>query len=207
MAKLILTADDIANIKYSVTLGHSSWSNAILDTIKRKIKSHHLERQENCCCYCNRNIHGEFKMVIDIEHILPKSKYLRYMFTQKNLSVACKRCNMNIKKSDLEFLKFPINSASKRVFRSGFYKFIHPNLDKYDSHLMLNNVQRGRKRLIKYNVVNESRKGAFTYKYFKLEALELNSFDIAQGATERTEINDTEINLEFETLVKKLNSQ
>jgi len=206
MAKLSFSVSDISQMRLSSNLGHLSWSNARLETVKRKIKDHHLERQEYCCCYCNRNIYGEFRMVIDIEHIIPKSECLPHMFTQKNLSVACKRCNMNIKKADLGFLTTELNLLPNRLFKSKYYKFIHPNLDNYDSHLMLYSVQQGRKRLIKYKVVNESNKGEFTFEYFKLRRLELNSFDLAQDATERVEVNDPDIDIQFNDLVNNLNN-
>jgi len=206
MARLTFTAADITKMKLSSGLGHLSWSNARLETVKRKIKDHHLERQEDCCCYCNRNFYGEFRMVIDIEHIIPKSECLPHIFTQKNLSVACKRCNMNIKKADLRFLTTALNLLPNRLFKSKYYKFIHPNLDNYDSHLMLYSVQQGRKKLIKYNVVNESAKGKFTFEYFKLRRLELNSFDLAQDATERVEVNEPDIGVQFDHLVSLLNS-
>jgi hypothetical protein len=205
MAKLNFTAADITKMRLSSGLGHLSWSHARLEAVKRKIKDHHLERQEDCCCYCNRNFYGEFRMVIDIEHVIPKSEYLPHIFTQKNLSVACKRCNMNIKKADLGFLTITINLLPNRLFKSKYYRFIHPNLDNYDSHLLLYSVQQGRKKLIKYEVVNESEKGEFTYEYFKLSRLELNSFDLAQDATERVEINEPDIGVQFDHLVNILN--
>jgi len=201
MPKLSFTNEEITLIKDSVNQGHSSWSNIELSEIRSKIKEHHKLRQEDCCCYCCRNIYGEFNFVLDIEHILPKSKKTNLMFTQKNLSVSCKRCNMNIKGNDLSFLSVNLIDLPNRLFKSKFYKIIHPNLDRYESHLLLHHVQIGRKRLIKYQVNNDSEKGRYTYDYFKLRMLEINRFDQAQGLESRITIDNIEIEKEFSRLV------
>lgn len=139
-------------------------------------------------------------MVIDIEHILPKSIYPKQMFKGKNLSVSCKRCNMNIKKSKVDFLDGIDANYTGKQLRSMHYKIIHPNLDKYDSHLLLIAGQVGRKVMLKYSVVNGSAKGAFTYEYFKLDHLEKNSFDIAQGNQPRAEIENPELQETFNAI-------
>ncbi|PHR63350.1 MAG: HNH endonuclease [Idiomarina sp.] len=181
--------------------GHAAWDrNPDLATLKAKIKSFSLIKTGNRCCYCGRNIHGEFGMVIDIEHILPKSIYPKYMFRGCNLSVSCKRCNMNIKRSKTDFLSGDGTKKTGKLFRSKLYKFIHPNLDKYDSHLLLISSQVGRKVMLKYMVVDESRKGAYTYRYFKLERLEKNNFDMAQGGRGRLEIKNPELQEAFDAI-------
>jgi len=206
MAKLSFTENEKSVLKLSIQEGQTSWGHNRLAVIKRKIKDHHITRQYESCCYCNRNIGGEFRMVLDIEHILPKSLFVPHMFTQKNLSVSCKRCNMNIKNNDISFLEQPFTHLPNRIFRSRYYKFIHPNLDNYDSHLLMHHYQRGRKlRIIKYEILNNSVKGKFNYEYFKLDRLERNSFDEAQGASPRIEINDPLISDLFSELESSFN--
>jgi hypothetical protein len=204
MSGLTFTDDEIETIRLSVREGHLSWSHTRLKSIKRRIKRKNLVKQVNCCCYCSRELKGEFAMVIDIEHIIPKSVLPKHMFSPKNLSVSCKRCNMEVKKACMEFLAVPIMTQSKRIYRSRFYKFIHPNLDNYDAHLKMHVERFGKKnRLLKYRVINESPKGVFTYEYFKLKNLELNSFDKAQGATERVEVSEPLIADIFDELENK----
>ncbi|BCB61993.1 hypothetical protein HaloA020_26940 [Halomonas sp. A020] len=181
--------------------GHKAWDkNPDLVTLKDKIKGFSLIKTGSRCCYCGRNIYGEFGMVIDIEHILPKSIYPKYMFRGTNLSVSCKRCNMNIKKSKTDFLSGHETKKTGKLFRSNLYKFIHPNLDNYDSHLLLISSQVGRKIMLKYMVVDESSKGAYTYSYFKLERLEKNNFDMAQGSSGRLEIENPELQEAFDAI-------
>jgi hypothetical protein len=47
--------------------------------------------------------------------------------------------------------------------------------------------------MIKYRVLNNSNKGSYTYNYFKLSALEKDSFDKAQGGSKRHEIKNPKI--------------
>ncbi|WP_419175839.1 HNH endonuclease [Desulfosediminicola sp.] len=198
--KVTFSIAEITEMRAARKKGHKSWdNNSKLKSVKKKIKDFCLTKNDDRCCYCGRNLHGEFSLVIDIEHILPKSLFLKHMFTIKNLSASCKRCNMLLKKNKVDFL-IKTSPIPKRLFRSKYYQFIHPNLDNYDSHLELLSVQSGRKRLIKYSVVNDSKKGSYTYDYFKLKVLELNSFDTAQGGKKRAEIANPLIAKKYEKI-------
>jgi hypothetical protein len=195
------TVIETVSMQAASAVGHTAWDrNPNLVTLKYKIKNFGLIKTEDRCCYCGRNIHGEFRMIIDIEHILPKSIFPKYMFKGKNLSASCKRCNMNIKKSKIDFLNVAFSKQTGTLLRSRYYKIVHPNLDKYDSHLLLISGQVGRKVMLKYSVVNESDKGAFTYDYFKLDLLEKNNFDIAQGNQERLEVDNPELQAAFDAI-------
>ena len=58
--------------------------------------------------------------------------------------------------------------------------------------------------VVKYEVVNQSRKGLFTYEYFELEKLERNSFDKAQGLSPRAELKDKGLKQAFDLISKGL---
>jgi len=205
MSKLSFSHQEKIHMKSAVEEGHLSWSEGYLSEIKRKLKRQHLRKQFDCCCYCNRDLIGEFSLVVDIEHILPKSIFPNHMFTQKNLSIACKRCNMNIKKADVSFLNIQIEDLPKRVFRSRYYKFVHPNLDNIEAHLNLEIIRLSRrKKIIKYVILKESSKGQFNYNYFKLQRLEVNAFDEAQDLAPRVEIEDVELASQFDDLENNL---
>lgn len=197
------TVGEIDAMRDASARGHTAWDkNVRLNSVKRKIKEFRRIRSLQTCCYCRRDIGGEFPMVLDVEHILPKSHYLKYMFSGKNLAVSCKRCNMNIKGARLDFLFSSV--MPKRVFRSKYYKMIHPNLDCYESHLLRNAVQVGTSVLVKYSVVGGSSKGQYTYEFFKLDALEKISFDKAQGALGRSELKDRRVKVAFDALLQAL---
>jgi hypothetical protein len=176
----ILTEKDILIIKEVILENGGNWDNDRLKEIKAKIKEYHRVFIRNRCCYCARIFNGEFKMVIDIEHILPKGKFPIYEFTPVNLSIACKRCNMQIKKQDITFLD-NLDETKKEPFISERYLFIHPNLDIYKEHLNYIVQIYDDNILIKYTPIHDKPKGRFTYSYFKLDELEMNQIDQAQG--------------------------
>jgi len=199
------SAGEIASMRDASRIGHTAWdNNPRLDSLKQKLKEFGKLKTSHHCCYCMRDLYGEFNMVLDIEHILPKSKFPKFMFTGRNLAVSCKRCNMFIKKSRIDFLVPPLVVGRERVFKSRYYQFIHPNLDNYEAHLLRSAVHAGRKVIVKYRVVSGSAKGRFTYDYFKLEYLERNSFDSAQGGRGRPEIRNAIIESDFNALVESM---
>lgn len=203
MPKIHFTMKEKELMRMSVSEGHNSWGEGYLSDIKKKIKQENLRRQFNCCCYCSRSMQGEFNLVIDIEHILPKAQYTHHMFTSKNLSVSCKRCNMLLKNDDLGFLHEKYYPLPKRAFKSKYYKFVHPNIDSIESHINLEIVRVSRtKQIIKYVIVNSSSKGRFNYEYFDLSKLEINAFNEAQGIHTINPIDDIKLSDAYDQLVK-----
>ncbi len=201
MAKLTFTANEIKKMQAASANGYNGWNDKKLDGIKRKIKDH--KRIDTCdlCCYCQRDITAEFNMSLDIEHIIPKSARVKHMFTMKNLSVSCKKCNMKIKNEDLSFLVDDIVNLPSNIFKSRYYKFIHPNLDNVFRHLQRNCIQQGRVRLVKYHFPTNSDKGKYTYEYFKLKEFEMEKANQAQGRR-KNKINNQKIEEAFRKLTQ-----
>lgn len=180
------------------------WGADCIGDLKRRFYIHHSEQQSSLCCYCQRDQHGEFKLVIDIEHILPKEKYRPHMFDLWNLSVSCKRCNMQIKGQRTDFLVDPEFTTIQKRDSAG-YRFAHPNFDLGTRHLERLVIQSGTVRLVKYVVTPGSSKGQYTYEYFRLRELEIDSFDAAQNPDQGNPASPT---LElFRTLVNELRGQ
>ncbi|MBG0613194.1 HNH endonuclease [Enterobacter hormaechei] len=178
MAKLKYTVGDVSAIRRSIAEGGDVWYNKKLAGVKKNIKKHFKDKCLRCC-YCQRSFKGEFDLVIDIEHILPQSLYAKYMFFPKNLSIACKRCNMKIKKASVKFIVDGYHK--KRIFNKSTYKFIHPNLDAYNKHITRINIELENLSITKYVVKNNSQKGFYTYRFFRLFDFECQDFDLAQG--------------------------
>lgn len=153
---------------------------AFLAAVKVKIREYHLQRHEGSCCYCRRSLKGEFNLVIDREHVLPKSvpDYRSLTYTMWNLAAACKRCNMKYKGVKTDFVVFP--GVSAEYESEANYRIIHPNFDLYEEHLDRSAVAKGTKQIVKYTVVGGSPKGDYTYTYFNLRELEIRSFDALQ---------------------------
>lgn len=119
--------------------------------------------------------------MIDREHVLPKGKaaYKPFCYEAWNLSISCKRCNMQFKGEDDDFVVDKLNSANYQ--KRDNYLFVHPNFDEWELHLSRESQQVNRSILVKYTIIGNSPKGQYTYDYFDLKDLEVNSFDAAQG--------------------------
>jgi hypothetical protein len=174
----MFTIEDVIIIKEVIKDGGDKWNNPKLLPVKTKIKNYYRTRLNEQCCYCRKNFEGEFNMVIDIEHILPKNKYEKLMFIPLNLSISCKRCNMKIKGHDISFIT-SVGDIDINPFESENYKFIHPNLDDYFLNLKYFVQISNNNKIVKYKPI--SPKGAYTYKYFRLKELEIESLNKAQG--------------------------
>ncbi|SFD01084.1 HNH endonuclease [Collimonas sp. OK412] len=161
------------------------WNAPCAAPLKTRIYAYHKDLQKEMCCYCLRNHIGEFKLVIDTEHILPKEKYRPHMFEIWNLSVSCKRCNMKVKGQRIDFLA-DATFASVGTQDNSAYHFVHPNLDEVRQHLSRVALEVDGERLVSYVVKGNSAKGTFHVDYFRLRELEIATFDAAQieGAEE-----------------------
>ncbi|RZK10312.1 MAG: HNH endonuclease [Flavobacterium sp.] len=188
MTDLTFNESDLEAIQLEKSDILNIWESTHIKALKRKIKKHYRSAQNENCCYCRKNTVGEFNMVLDIEHILPKSLFSGFMFEIKNLSISCKRCNMEIKKDDISFL-IQSQSFLDDPFDAKHYKFIHPNSDTYYDHIDVEVSIKNENKMIKYTVLQGSPKGSFTYTYFKLHALEVDSFDRSQGSSGMPQIS------------------
>ena len=175
----------------------SNWDDEELKVLKSKIKEHLKTNFNEQCCYCKRGFEDEFNMVIDIEHILPKSKFRALTFDIKNLNLSCKRCNMKIKKERIDFLVDKINAYTNR-YNPNNYLLIHPNLDIYKENLNFINFTLDDEKFIKY--IPLSAKGKFNYKYFYLDKIERSTFNLVQGTKNNLEFNSE--NIQFEIFEK-----
>lgn len=108
---------------------HSDWENEVFKTVKKNIIAHLRIEQDNKCCYCKRELGIDIKDV-DIEHIIPKSKYEKFTFFPKNLALSCPGCNT--KKSKKDVLVKPIVNYPRS---STPFRIIHAHYDKYSQHI------------------------------------------------------------------------
>ncbi len=104
---------------------------ADIKKLKKHIKQHYLVVQDYTCVYCKQKIIVTHGMAWDIEHIIPKSPYPKFLFEEENLVIACKDCNGTKKNKHVLVNKkrktFPKNSKD--------YIIVHPHFDVYDEHI------------------------------------------------------------------------
>ena len=109
----------------------SYWSNDDIVKLKSEIKSYYKDKQKYTCVYCNKSIRVNHSAVWDIEHIVPKSTYPRFMFIPENLCVSCKDCN-TIKNNKAVLIN---RSIVRYPMKSSSFSIIHPHFDNYSEHL------------------------------------------------------------------------
>jgi len=109
------------------------WDKTDIDIqkVKKHIKEHYKVVQDYTCVYCQQKIVVEHGMAWDIEHIIPKSSHPQFLFTEENLAVTCKDCNL--KKKDKNVLKNPKRITFPK--KSEDYIIVHPHFDVYDEHI------------------------------------------------------------------------
>lgn len=152
-----------------------------ITSVKTKIRDLHMARHGDRCCYCRKNLHGGGHFIVDREHVLPKSRaaYKLLAYEIWNLGISCKRCNMQYKRSRIDFVVDKVTPATFRT--SANYRLIHPNFDLYKQHIGISTQQDDDVTLVKYTTKG-TEKGDYTYDYFNLKELEVGSCDAAQGA-------------------------
>ncbi|XQF92153.1 HNH endonuclease [Pseudoalteromonas espejiana] len=113
---------------------HIDWSSENLENLRSSIRNHYRKEQNFLCCYCKNQISVRNAANSQVEHIAPKSKYKRFIFTPKNLCVVCVDCN-NAKR-DIDVVKpLPLNKERTKYPSSSQFLIIHPHFDIYDEHL------------------------------------------------------------------------
>ena len=172
-----------------------------LKSAKDKVLAYHLSRHGGNCCYCRLNLNGAGPYMTDREHILPKGKplYKPFSYSIWNLAAACKRCNMQFKRSGDDFVVDPDDST--KFQDSENYRFVHPNFDAYGKHLIRLQAQADTKNIVIFVKTPGSEKATYTHDFFALHELQVDSFDKAQGLEE--ENLETELAAKIRALAKE----
>ena len=72
---------------------NNPWSCKEFILLKKKLKVKLKQDFDNTCAFCQRTLAEDEDIIIDIEHVLPKHKYVCYSFDERNLVISCRRCN------------------------------------------------------------------------------------------------------------------
>lgn len=185
---LTYTPEELSNIDAALAPDGGDWDDKQVAEIRTKIKDYYIKIDFSQCCYCGTIFKGIHRMNIDVEHILPKSRFRAITFDEMNVNVACKKCNLTSKGQKIDFLHNPVAMGTD-YYKSSHYKFIHPNLDIYTDHLRIITSRNGNTLLHKYIIRNEN-KGRYTYNYFHLKDFEINYINVAQGIKEKSLISE-----------------
>ncbi|OMO32248.1 hypothetical protein BH582_10885 [Vibrio sp. 10N.222.47.A9] len=180
-----LSLDDLKNIK-SYFNDHNDWGNDKFNDFKASVIEHLRIQQNNNCCYCKWKLGYDIKNV-DIEHIIPKSKYSEFTFNPKNLALSCPGCNTS--KSSNNVLHKPI----KRYPRSGSnIMIIHPHFDDYEQCIEIHDGAI-------YEAIDDDGKGCDTIKICKLHRMKKVLKNMKKSNAEQSPIKNLVENLRSAT--------
>ncbi|MBA0462126.1 hypothetical protein D7Y60_16355 [Stenotrophomonas maltophilia] len=185
--ELEFTISETMLIESAWSDGTLDWNSKALLPVRSRIRGFHRVIQNEKCCYCRKWFADDHALAVDIEHVLPKSRYRSLAIKPINLSVACKRCNMHIKKDRVDFIVGALNfSSDEDIATSSRYSIVHPNIDVYRDHIDPIFVISESGTFVRYTIQNNSRKGAGTVEYFELRALERDTLNQIQGLSDVT---------------------
>ncbi|MFJ2331473.1 HNH endonuclease family protein [Pseudomonas helleri] len=149
-AKVALKVEEIKKDKER---SHTRWSDDDLEDMRREVRNHYRREQKLSCAYCRSDIGAIAAANSPVEHILPKSKYIQFMFEPKNLCVICADCN-TYKKDSESLLDSPLDRSAIKIYplQSHRYRLVHPHLDEYAEHI----------KKVQYLYISISKKGRYT---------------------------------------------
>lgn len=164
---------------------------AALKSAKKKMLDYHLERHKKRCCYCRTNLKAAGPFMTDREHVLPKGNpvFRAYSYSMWNLGAACKRCNMQFKRTGEAFI---VNSAPAALLQtSANYLLLHPNFDHFESHIVRTDVNVGSVDIVHFGRTTGSAKADYTYELFQLADFEKDYYDEAQTGAPAFPVSET----------------
>ncbi|WP_080958390.1 HNH endonuclease [Pseudomonas putida] len=135
MKPIVFTGADSIFVNAYDGVTHGIWNETKgpIVPLRASIRKHYLEQQGYMCAYCRmlkRENHG---LSWDVEHIIAKSEYPRFLFEPENLALACKECNLS--KHDKSVLTHPLNKKATYPRSNDSFSIIHPHYDTYSDHI------------------------------------------------------------------------
>ncbi|GKV92860.1 HNH endonuclease [Pectobacterium aroidearum] len=128
----------IDSIKAQADFSHLSWSNEEFTPIKSEIREFYRIQQRGLCAFCKNPLSLQAAANCTVEHIIPKSKKIDFMYTPKNLCVICADCNeikraQEVVNEEHEVLNNPNIARYPRT--SGAFVIVHPHFDDWYEHI------------------------------------------------------------------------
>jgi uncharacterized protein (TIGR02646 family) len=141
---------------------HTNWSDDDFLDIRKTIRDFYRNEQKSICSYCKKDTSMQAASNCHVEHIVPKSKYVSFIFEPKNLCVICADCNVIKREQETcESIEDTVTGKTRRKQyprASSSFKIIHPHFDNYNEHILIENGW----------YIDKSDKGYFTIGACKL---------------------------------------
>ncbi|WP_282349365.1 HNH endonuclease [Pseudomonas sp. PS01301] len=127
----------IAQKKMDPEFNHTKWSEDDLRALRAEIRGYYRHIQRLICVYCQEPIGVRAAEAAPVEHIVPKSQYLDFIFEPKNLCVICADCNHFKGSNEVMFEPVVRGPRRKRYPTvSSAFQIVHPHFDEYDLHII-----------------------------------------------------------------------
>jgi len=121
---------------------YTDWSESDLEEVRKIIRNFYLDEQNGKCSYCRKDISLQSASNCHVEHILPKSKYLKFIFEPKNLCVICADCNeIKREKETFDYSNEILKNTDIKLYprSSSSFLIVHPHFDNYNDHIKILN--------------------------------------------------------------------
>ncbi|MBK5374271.1 HNH endonuclease [Pseudomonas sp. TH43] len=138
-APVVLSDASLAIIEAKTSdpdFSHTSWNDADLESVRCEVRNHYRDVQRLTCVYCQGAVSQRSAFGAPVEHIVPKSQHLGFMFEPKNMCVICPDCNEY--KGKREVLVEPVLVANRVNYpvNPAAFRIMHPHYDEYDENIM-----------------------------------------------------------------------
>lgn len=114
------------------------WSHDDIKDIRKYIRDYYRDLTKKCF-YCRKEISLQSANNCHIEHLIPKSINLNFIFEPKNLCVICSDCNEIKRIKEVENKIDRVTKRKepyKRYPKSGeSFLIVHPHFDNYEDHI------------------------------------------------------------------------
>lgn len=146
-----------------VPLKPGAWDRSDVEDIKNEIHKQLLLIQKNNCCYCGLKVNEGGRAEID--HIAKKGgakrpAYTEFIFTPKNLAIACQYCNSSSKKGQDDVLAH-VDLAN---YENCTFKIVHPYMHNPQKHYKWT---KGKYKILISSITDEAK--------YSIELFELDS--------------------------------
>ncbi len=156
---------------------YKDWDKKNFDGFKSNLTADLRMKQNNKCCYCKSELGYDIKNV-DIEHIIPKSKYSQFTFHPQNLALSCPGCNTSKGTQDV------LHKAIKLYPRSGRnIMIVHPHFDDYEECIEIHDGAI-------YEALDDHGKGCDTIKICKLHRMKTVLKKMRQVNTQKSPVKN-----------------
>lgn len=123
-----------------VNFTHKNWGDPDLEVYRSTVREYYRVAQNGKCAFCKEFISLQSALNCHIEHVVPKSKRLEFIFEPKNLCVICADCNEIKRAQEIE------SSIEDTLTRGGEAKLYprtakgflisHPHFDDWDRNII-----------------------------------------------------------------------